>query len=187
MKHNSQKDFRSIPGTVSAVPLSYNNTQQKTIRVLGIDPGLANTGWGIVDFSQNRYKLVDYGVIETNKEQSHGERLLEIYNRMVCIIQEFNPTQAGMENLFFARNVTSAMGVSESRGVLILCLTQHAINLQEYTPNAIKQSVTGTASANKELVQKYVKLLLGLNETPKPDHAADAIAAAITHINSTRF
>lgn len=167
--------------------MSFKGTHQKTTRVLGIDPGLANTGWAIVDYSQNRYKLIDYGVIETTKDQEHGQRLLEIYNRIVCVINEFNPTQAGMEDLFFAKNVTSAMGVSEARGVLTLCLTQHAIHLKQYTPNAIKQSVCGTANANKELVQKYVKLLLGLKETPKPDHAADAIAAAITHINSSSF
>ncbi len=185
MKLNNQSSFSSIPGTVKAVPLSFSDTsRKKPIRVLGIDPGLANTGWGVVDFLDSRYRLIDYGVIETKKTQSHGERLLEIYTRMNCIIQEFKPTIAGMETLFFSKNVTSAMGVAESRGVLILCLTQNTIDLLEFTPNDIKKSVTGTASADKALVQKYVTILLGLKEVPKPDHAADAIAAAITRIHT---
>ncbi len=185
---SKKNSFSSIPGTVKAVPESFIDKSSKPIiRVLGIDPGLANTGWGIVDFSQNRYRLVEYGVIETKKGSSHGERLLEIYNRINCVIQDFKPSFAGMENLFFSKNVSSAMGVAESRGVLILCLTQNCIDLVEYTPNDIKKSVTGTASADKALVQKYVALLLGLQETPKPDHAADAIAAAITRIHTSHF
>ncbi len=188
LKLNNKNLFSSIPGTVKAVPDSFiGNTQKSTIRVLGIDPGLANTGWGIVDFSQNRYRLVEYGVIETKKEAIHGERLLEIYNRINCVIAEFKPNLAGMENLFFSKNVSSAMGVAESRGVLILCLTQNCIDLKEFSPNDIKKSVTGTASADKALVQKYVSLLLGLQTPPKPDHAADAIAAAITRIHSSNL
>ncbi len=185
LKLNNSNTFISIPGTVKAVPSSFTGTtKNKVIRVLGIDPGLANTGWGIVDYSQNRYRLVDYGVIETKKDTKHEQRLLEIYNRMICVISEFKPNIAGMENLFFSKNVTSAMAVAESRGVLMLCLTQNCVDLQEFTPNDIKKSVTGTASADKALVQKYVALLLGLQTPPKPDHAADAIAAAITRIHS---
>ncbi len=187
-KLNKLDSFSSIPGTVKAVPESFTDTSKKTAtRILGIDPGLANTGWGIIDYSQSRYKLVDYGVIETKKEHSHSERILEIYNRMQCIIREFKPHIAGMETLFFSKNVTSALSVAESRGVLILCLSQNCIELQEFSPNDIKKSVTGTANASKEVVQKYVSLLLGLTVVPKPDHAADAIAAAITRIHSTKL
>ena len=152
-------------------------------RVLGIDPGLANTGFGIVDFENGRYHMVSYGCITTKPDQPHGERLLTIYSRLCAILQEFQPEEAGMETLFFARNVTSAMSVAEARGVVSLCLAQHNIKLGEYQPNQIKQAVTGTAAADKELVERYVKILLGLKNEPKPDHAADALAGAITHLH----
>ncbi len=154
-------------------------------RVLGIDPGLANTGFGVVDFYNGRYRMVSYGCITTKAEQPHGERLLTIYSRLCAVIAEFQPDEAGMETLYFARNVTSAMGVSEARGVVTLCLAQHNIKLGEYKPNQIKQAVTGTAAADKELVERYVKILLGLETEPKPDHAADALAGAITHLHYT--
>ena len=153
--------------------------------ILGIDPGLASTGWGIIDSDGTRFRLISYGCIETDSKQNHSLRLLEIYNKILAVINEFNPDQASMETLYFAKNVTSALGVSEARGVVSLCLAQNAIPLTEYSPNTIKQSVSGTATADKSLVQRCVKMLLGLQEIPKPDHAADAIAAAITHVNST--
>ena len=155
-------------------------------RVLGIDPGLANTGFGVVDFCEGRYRMVSYGCITTKADQPHGERLLTIYSRLCAVIDEFQPDEAGMETLFFARNVTSAFGVAEARGVVTLCLAQHNIPLGEYKPNQIKQAVTGTAAADKELVERYVKILLGLKTEPKPDHAADALAGAITHLHYSR-
>ena len=129
--------------------------------------------------------MVSYGCITTKAESPHGERLLEIYNRLLAVINEFKPDEAGMETLYFARNVSSAMGVAEARGVVTLCLAQNCIPLGEYTPNQIKQAVTGTASADKELVERYVKILLGLKTAPHPDHAADALAGAITHIHNS--
>lgn len=153
--------------------------------ILGIDPGLASTGWGVIDSDGTRFRLISYGCIETDSKQNHSLRLLEIYNKILAVINEFKPDQASMETLYFAKNVTSALGVSEARGVVSLCLAQNAIPLTEYSPNTIKQSVSGTATADKSLVQRCVKMLLGLQEIPKPDHAADAIAAAITHVNST--
>ena len=153
--------------------------------ILGIDPGLASTGWGVIDSDGTRFRLISYGCIETDSKQNHSLRLLEIYNKILSVINEFRPDQASMETLYFAKNVTSALGVSEARGVVSLCLAQNAIPLTEYSPNTIKQSVSGTATADKSLVQRCVKMLLGLQEIPKPDHAADAIAAAITHVNST--
>ena len=161
---------------------SKNNSPQ-VHRILGIDPGLANTGFGIIDYCNGRYKMICYGCISTDSKAPHGERLLTIYNRLYSIIQEFKPEQAGMETLYFAKNVSSAMGVAEARGVVTLCLAQNCIKLGEYTPNQIKAAVTGTASADKELVEKYVKIILGLEIEPKPDHAADALAGAITHIH----
>lgn len=155
----------------------------KTRRVLGIDPGLANTGWGIIDWNGARFTLVKYGVIETAASEIHGTRLLHIYNRLNAIIQEYKPAEAAMETLYFAKNQTSAMSVAEARGVVTLCLSQNCVPLGEYKPNQIKQAVTGSGAADKELVERYVQLLLGLAAPPKPDHAADALAGAITHIN----
>jgi len=155
----------------------------KVRRVIGIDPGLASTGYGIVDYCNSRIRLVTYGVIETAAGQVHGERLLAIYNKLSAVIEEYKPSEAGMETLYFARNVSSALSVAEARGTVTLCLAQRCLLLGEYTPNQIKQAVTGTAAADKKLVEKYVKLLLGLETEPKPDHAADALAGAITHLH----
>ncbi|MBQ0167814.1 MAG: crossover junction endodeoxyribonuclease RuvC [Treponema sp.] len=152
-------------------------------RILGIDPGLASTGWGVIDFKANRYRLVKYGVVETGADEPHGQRLTAIYNRLVAVIEEFRPDECGMETLYFAKNATSAMAVAEARGVVTLALAQHCIPLFEYTPNTIKQSVTGSVKADKKLVQNYVKLILGLEAVPKPDHAADALAVAITRLH----
>jgi crossover junction endodeoxyribonuclease RuvC len=172
--------FSPLPGTEQ---VSISPKKAGVRRVLGIDPGLANTGFGVVDFCQGRYRMVSYGCITTEAGQPHGERLLKIYSRLCAVIDEFRPDEAGMETLYFARNVSSAMGVAEARGVVSLCLAQHNIKLGEYTPNQIKQAVTGTASADKQLVERYVKILLGLQTEPKPDHAADALAGAITHLH----
>ena len=191
--------FTSLPGSEKAEDLmssqkgaagAGNNPGSRggprVRRVLGIDPGLANTGFGVVDFCEGRYRMVSYGCITTKAEQPHGERLLTIYSRLCAVIDEFQPDEAGMETLYFARNVTSALSVAEARGVVTLCLAQHNIKLGEYQPNQIKQAVTGTASADKELVERYVKILLGLKTEPKPDHAADALAGAITHLHYSR-
>ena len=108
---------------------------------------------------------------------------MTIYNRLCAIIDEFKPTEAGMETLYFAKNAKSAMGVSEAKGVVTLCLAQHCIELGEYRPVQIKQAVTGSQNADKELVERYVQIILGLETLPKPDHAADALAGAITHLH----
>lgn len=157
----------------------------KIRRVLGIDPGLANTGWGVIDWNGSKFTLVKYGVIETAASEVHGTRLLSIYNGLCAVIDEFRPAEAAMETLYFAKNQTSAMAVAEARGVVSLCLAQHCVPLGEYTPNQIKRAVTGSGAADKELVERYVQLLLGLPMPPQPDHAADALAGAITHINTS--
>lgn len=176
--------FRTSTQTLNTQKILTQKHNLKTVRrVLGLDPGLANTGFGVVDFYDGRYHMVSYGVISTNADSPHAERLLTIYNRLCAVIDEFKPTEAGMETLYFAKNAKSAMGVAEARGVLTLCLAQHCIKIGEYTPKQIKQAVTGTASAEKETVERCVKLLLGLETEPKPDHAADALAGAITQLN----
>ncbi|MDR1784896.1 MAG: crossover junction endodeoxyribonuclease RuvC [Spirochaetaceae bacterium] len=154
-------------------------------RVLGIDPGLGSTGYAVLDYARSRYRLASSGTIETPPGAARGERLNMIYEALSLIIGEFKPSEAGMETLFFARNVTSALAVSEAKGVLALCLHRRGVPLFEYRPNAIKLAVTGSARADKRAVQEYVRLLLGLESPPKSDHESDAIACAITHLHIT--
>ncbi len=158
---------------------------KKIRRVLGIDPGLAHTGFGVVESVEGKIRLVSYGVIETNAEESHELRLLAIYNRLLAVIDEFRPDEAEMESLYFSRNASSALAVAEAKGVITLCLAQHNIPLYIYTPNKIKSTVTGTSSADKETVEQYVQILLNMKVRPQPDHAADALAGAITHLHSS--
>ena len=185
LKKNKSLPFSSMPGTEKGVsgctPFSKATAFK---RILGIDPGLASTGWAVVDYAESRYRCAGWGVIETVKDKKRGERLLLIYDALQSILDTYSPDEAGMETLYFAKNVTSALFVAEARGAVTLCLTRNDVPLFEYSPNCIKKSVSGTAKADKSLVQQYVKLLLGLSEIPQPDHAADALAAAITHIHS---
>ena len=154
-------------------------------RILGIDPGLASTGFGIVDCSGTTMQMLCYGVIETASGLEHGQRLLQIYDELDSVIKQFCPQEAGMEELFFARNVSSAMLVAEAKGVATLCVARNGLPLGMYKPNQIKQAVTGGALADKELVQRSVCQLLHLQKPVKPDHASDALAAAITHHHYT--
>ncbi len=159
----------------------------KTRRVIGIDPGLASTGFGIIDYCGGKMKLVSYGVIETSPDEEHSTRLLAIYNRLLAVLLEFKPDEAEMETLYFAKNVSSAMAVAEAKGVITLCIAQQNIPLTMCTPNQIKSAVTGTASADKDTVEQYVQILLNLETKPQPDHAADALAGAITLLNTKPF
>ena len=180
-----ENHLKPLPGTKTAKKNSSKSPEKAEIRrVLGIDPGIASTGWAIVDFHKNRYACVDYGVVETKPDTAHGERLLIIFTEIEKIIKNYQPKEAGMETLYFAKNVSSAMAVAEARGVITLCLSKNCILLGEYTPLVIKQSITGHAKAEKSLVQEYLQMLLGLSSAIKPDHASDAVGAAITHINS---
>lgn len=152
--------------------------------IMGLDPGLASTGYGIISVKDNRMHCIDYGVIHTDPEQGQGQRLLAIFDRLTELLSVHKPLAAGIETLYFAKNVTSALSVSEARGVSLLALAQAGAPVYEYAPNAIKKAVTGIAQAEKQQVQLTVKLLLGLKAIPKPDHAADALAAAITYVNT---
>lgn len=152
--------------------------------IIGLDPGLANTGYGILSFSSNRFTCLSYGCITTKAEVAHGKRLLQIYSELIALIKEYKPQEAGIETLYFAKNVTSALSVSEARGVAILALSaSNLFDVGEYAPNAIKKAVTGIAQASKGQVQDATKLLLGLCKRPEPNHAADALAAAIAKVN----
>ena len=152
------------------------------IRVLGVDPGLASTGWGVVEIDGSRYIHVDHGVIKTSPRQPIGERLMKLNNEIRAVITANRPHQSGVENLYFARNATSAIPVAQARGVVLLALAELGVPAHEYPPQAIKQSIVGNGRAEKSQVQELVKVLLWLKAIPKPDHASDALAAAICHI-----
>ena len=151
------------------------------MRILGIDPGTAITGFGVIDCVGDRFKFVDAGVIRTPKEEDMADRLVTIYDEITELITEFKPDQISIELLFFARNVTTAMTVGQARGVVILAAAKAKIPITEYTPMQIKQAVTGYGKADKAQIQQMVKQLLNLSEIPKPDDAADGLAIAITH------
>jgi crossover junction endodeoxyribonuclease RuvC len=150
------------------------------MRILGIDPGTGILGFGVIDIDKSsKMKLVDAGVIRTPVHEDDSVRLLTIFNELKSIITEFKPEVMSVEKLFFARNVTTAMTVSQARGVVLLLGMQHDLELYEYTPMQIKQAVTGYGRADKKQIQEMVRVLLQLKEIPKPDDAADALAAAI--------
>ena len=150
------------------------------MRILGIDPGTGILGFGVIDVDKSsKMSLVDAGVIRTPVHEDDSVRLLTIFNELKSIIAEFKPEVMSVEKLFFARNVTTAMTVSQARGVVLLLGMQHELELHEYTPMQIKQSVTGYGRADKKQIQEMVRVLLQLKEIPKPDDAADALAAAI--------
>jgi crossover junction endodeoxyribonuclease RuvC len=148
-------------------------------RIIGIDPGLASTGWGIVDYAKSRIQYLAHGCIETEAALPRPQRLFFIYRQINTVMDTYVPGEAAMETLYFGKNVTSAIAVAEARGVLSLALAERNLHLAEFTPNQIKQAVVGVRKAEKEQVQKMVALILGLPVIPKPDHAADALGAAI--------
>jgi crossover junction endodeoxyribonuclease RuvC len=155
---------------------------------LGIDPGTATTGYGLVRLTQDGSLVaVKYGVISTPKESSAPARLEILHNQLRKLLKEYKPDTAAIEKLFFQRNVTTALAVGQARGVVMLALQQAGIESFEYTPNEIKQAVAGYGSAQKKQVQEMVRTLLLLDEIPKPDDAADALAVAITHLHTQRY
>ena len=155
---------------------------------LGIDPGTATTGFGLVRLEQDGSLVaVRYGVILTPKEASAPARLEMLYNDLSDLLREHQPNTAAVEKLFFSRNVTTAIAVGQARGVVMLCMQQAGIVPYEYTPNEIKQAVAGYGGAQKKQIQEMVRALLQLDSIPKPDDAADALAIAITHLNTRRY
>lgn len=151
--------------------------------ILGIDPGLAIVGYGVIRKEGNRLIPLDYGVMETPAGQSMPLRLERLYAGMEELLRSYKPDVVAFEELFFYHNVTTAIAVSHARGVLVLAAQQRNIPLYEYTPMQIKQAAVGYGHADKKQVQYMVRMLLGLKETPKPDDAADALACAICQAN----
>jgi crossover junction endodeoxyribonuclease RuvC len=156
-----------------------SSTSKPDIRVLGVDPGLASVGYGVVESRGGRLRHLAHGCIETRSDAAMGKRLLGIFVGIVDLIEEWEPNLGGLEGLYFWKNVSSALPVTEAKGVIRLAFARAGVELLEYSPTEIKQTVTGSSRAEKAQVQEMVRVILGLQERPTPDHASDALAAAI--------
>ena len=156
------------------------------MRILGIDPGYAIVGYGIIESANGKLIPLDYGTVETSSKLSTTQRLLEIEKKVTELVNEIKPDEIAVEELFFNTNITTGIKVAQARGVVLLSCAKICDKLFEYTPLQIKSTVTGNGTAAKTQVQYMVRSLLKLRETPKPDDAADALAAAICHALSAQ-
>jgi crossover junction endodeoxyribonuclease RuvC len=150
------------------------------MRILGIDPGYGTIGFAILDLNDGERKLIDVGVIKTEPGLEFGIRLMEIYDDIKALIEEYKPEQVAIEQVFFSKNVSTAIQVSEAKGVILLAITQAGIPYQEFSPSQMKAAISGDGKADKAAIQKMVMLELGLNTPPKPDDAADALSLALS-------
>lgn len=157
------------------------------MRVLGIDPGLAIVGYSVCDYIGNSIKLLEYGCITTKASDLNSKRLLYIAEQLDHIIREFQPTELAIEELFFNKNVKTAITVAQARGVEILTCKKNNMDIYEYTPLQIKQAIVGYGRAEKIQIQESIKMMLNLSEIPTPDDAADAIAVNMCHCFSSKF
>ena len=151
------------------------------MRILGIDPGYAIVGYGVVDYAKNRFATVGYGAVTTKAKTPFETRLADIYNDMLSIIDKYNPDELAIEKLYFNTNTTTAIDVAQARGVIVLAAYQKGLKISEYTPLQVKQAVTGYGRAEKHQVMEMIKSILSLKSVPKPDDTADALALAICH------
>ena len=151
------------------------------MRIIGIDPGYAIMGYGVIEKDGNKHSVLDYGVITTDKDMAMPDRLKVLYNGLMDVMAEYQPEEAAIEQLYFNTNQTTAIYVAQARGVAILSCCNNGIDIYEYTPLQIKTSITGYGRAEKKQMQNMVRMYLGLEEIPKPDDAADALAAALCH------
>lgn len=157
------------------------------MRVLGVDPGLSITGYGVVEKEKNSFYSIDFGYISTPSQLAPSQRLLIIYKGLKKLIAQFCPEAMAMERLFFCKNTRTALQVGEARGALYIAATEKELPVFEYTPLQVKQAVTGYGRADKKQVQQMVYLLLNLKKIPSPDDAADALAVALCHLQSYRW
>ncbi|KRQ87511.1 Crossover junction endodeoxyribonuclease RuvC [Caloramator mitchellensis] len=157
------------------------------MRIIGIDPGIAIVGVGIIEYTNNKFKVIDYFAITTTPKNTMPERLEIIYNRLDEILRLYNPDAVAFEELFFNMNAKTALTVGQARGACVLCAQKRKLNIFEYTPLQVKQAVVGYGRADKKQMQQMVKVLLNLNEIPKPDDVADALGIAICHAHSSNF
>ncbi len=159
------------------------------MRVLGIDPGYAIVGWGVVEYISNRFAPIGYGAVITEKDTPFEQRLVEIYESVFDICKRYQPEALSIEKLYYQHNQTTVIGVAEARGVILLAAAQAGLPIYEYTPMQVKQAVTGYGKAVKKQVQEMTRVLLHLPAVPKPDDTADALAMAITfcHTNGNQL
>ena len=155
--------------------------------ILGIDPGYGTIGYGVIEKNGSKIVPVDYGVIQTPKDEGIAARLAMIYDSLNTLIKKFNPDEIAVEELFFNTNITTGIKVAQARGVILLSAVHACGRLYEYTPLMVKQSLTGNGRADKKQIQYMVKMMLGLKSEPRPDDAADALAIAICHANTCGF
>ncbi|MDO5718465.1 MAG: crossover junction endodeoxyribonuclease RuvC [Tissierellia bacterium] len=155
--------------------------------ILGIDPGLAIVGYGLIKYSGSIIKMLEYGCIKTSSKTHLPQRLEIIYSELTDIIREYRPDEVAIEELFFNKNAKTAINVGQARGIEILACVHQGIDLYEYTPLQVKQAIVGYGRADKNQIQETVKLLLNMKSIPKPDDAADALAIAICHSSTQRF
>lgn len=154
------------------------------MRIIGIDPGYAIVGYGVIDYIGNKFKIVEYGAITTESNQNMNERFKSIHDDLNTIIERTKPEFLAIEELFFNSNQKTAINVAQALGVLLLSALNHGISVHEYTPLQVKQAVVGYGRAEKKQVQLLVKSILGLEKVPKPDDTADALAIAVCHAHS---
>ena len=157
------------------------------MRILGIDPGLATLGWGVIEAEGSRMRLVQYGTLDTYPRDTFPTRLGSLYAGVKGLIETFKPDEIAFEELFFSKNITTGIQVAGARGVALAACQSYTDKLYEYTPMQIKQALTGYGSAEKKQMQQMVRMRLGIAEIPKPDDAADAVACALTHAQAGRL
>lgn len=168
-------------GLIWLKPLIANFSKGEIVKILGIDPGTATTGWGVIEVQSSKLKVESCGYVLTPAKQNQAKRLAHIFSELDNIIKKTKPDVVAIEKLFFINNIKTAMTVGEARGVCLLVAEQNKIPIFEYTPLQVKQSLTGYGKAEKKQIQMMVKMILKLREIPKPDDMADALAIAITH------
>ncbi|ACZ08463.1 Crossover junction endodeoxyribonuclease RuvC [Sebaldella termitidis] len=152
--------------------------------VLGVDPGTAIVGYSVIEYVKSKYRILDYGCVYTDKDEDMPVRLEKIYDGLDGIIKIWKPQDMAIEELFFFKNQKTVIKVGQARGVITLCGQKNCLDLYSYTPLQVKMGIAGYGRADKKQIQEMVKVILGMDEIPKPDDAADALAIAITHINS---
>jgi crossover junction endodeoxyribonuclease RuvC len=153
---------------------------------LGVDPGTALLGYGLVR-GADEPQLIDFGVVSTTQAETMPERLVRLYEAVWELIREHAPDVLAIEQLFFSRNVTTALAVGQARGVVLLAAAQHGMPVFEYKPSEVKQAISGYGNADKTQMQEMVRIILGMSAIPRPDDAADALAVAICHVQTSRF
>ena len=154
-----------------------------SVIILGIDPGLSNTGWGLVDVNGSRFRCIAYGCIRTSPGETTARRCKAVRDGLAAIVSRYHPAEAALENIYFNRNVQTAMATGQARGAALVAVADADLVTGEYGPGEIKLAVVGSGTADKAQVTYMVRTILGLDHDPKPDHAADALAAAICHAN----